>query len=330
LTTHITIQARPSPVMVQLQASDCRAESGEEVQIPVKVYTLNALDWESVTLQATYDTEKLTLVSVQQPTPAQHDACFTFKVLEPKSKYSHADILFSGSAKGTQGQRATVFPAHSRVLIKKKAEVLVPAVLSLAMEDGEATPATEITLPITATTVGDVQWATLTVEAVASGGAQVRSITPPTLETAGAVYVFIPEMSSSGEITITLTGSATSANGLPAEVIGATATLTVTVAEDPTIVPPWSAGDCDGDGRLTGNDYVVAFNTVKQFHANGHGKERPHTEEATRVHRALCAALGKPEEASLRLADVTNTFKKWLWERGVTDTNLGNGNGGKK
>ncbi|MBR6802845.1 MAG: hypothetical protein IKM62_03360 [Kiritimatiellae bacterium] len=329
LTTYITIQARPLPVVVQLQASDCRAESGEEVQIPVKVYTLNTLDWESATLQATYDTEKLTLVSVQQPTPAQHEARFTFKVLEPHDKYSHADIRFSGSAKGTQGQRATVFPAHSRVLIKK-AEVLVPAVLSLAMEDGEATPATEIVLPITATSVGDVQWATLTVEAVATGGAQVRSITPPTLETAGAVCVFIPEMSNSGEITVTLTGSATSANGLPAEVIGATATLTVTVAEDPTIVPPWSAGDCDGDGRLTGNDYVVAFNTVKEFHANGNGKECPHTEEATRVHRALCVALGKPEEASLRLADVTNTFKKWLWARGVTDTNLGNGNGGKK
>ena len=96
----------------------------------------------------------------------------------------------------------------------------------------------------------------------------------------------------------------------------------------PDVVKPWTNGDCDGDGRLTGRDYQVAFETVKCYHPHGGGKKAPqHTEEAWLIHRSLCQAIGKPPEADLELADVTNTYKKYLWERGVTDTNMGNPGG---
>ena len=100
---------------------------------------------------------------------------------------------------------------------------------------------------------------------------------------------------------------------------------------DPRRVPPWHAGDLDGDGYLTGNDYQIARNHMKAYHQTGNpNKDTPHdTDEARKVHASLLMVPGIEEPLSLR--DITVTYKKYLCDVcGVPPGELNMANNGEK
>ena len=325
LESTLTIQPILKPAIVMLSAKDCTAETEKTVTIPVNVSISAAIDWESLTLSAMYNGEKLQLITQTKPTEGTPVVNFTFKVLEQHGENLFAKVSFSGSATSANGLPAKVLFARSTILITDS-NPLKPAVVSLGLPDCEVKTERTETIALSVSVVGELDWATLRLSVSATNGVSATITKWPTASAEGEVRVTIPEMHGEDlSATVTVEGSAMSANGLVAEVMSTTATLTITDSNPPPPaidrVPPWTNGDCDGDGRLTSNDYQIAFRTVQRCHT---GKKEPHSEVDQRVHQAICDAIGKPKHADLKMSDVTNTYKKFLRDRGVTDLNNGN------
>ncbi|MGN0887082.1 MAG: hypothetical protein ACI4RT_08825 [Candidatus Spyradenecus sp.] len=306
ISTTLTIQARPVPAQVALAMADQEVETLATVEVPVEVTTSGDIDWASLTLTPIFDAAKLSLLSSTPPTRESPQALYTFRVLEQHGSDLFADLTVSGSATSANGLPAIVTSAACRLLITDS-DPLKPAVVSLTMQDGVAETEQTVEVAVQVSVVGEIDWSSLTL--TPSYDEAKLSLTRTTAATADSpqvVYTF-QVLEQHGEelfAEISVTGSATSANGLPATVIGAACRLTITDSHppvDPTVVPPWTNGDCDGDGQLSWADYEVVQQTVYTYHKPMKPKKhsaRPSNPAAVlpkdlKIHDSVCQALGR-------------------------------------
>ncbi|MGN1326110.1 MAG: cohesin domain-containing protein [Candidatus Spyradenecus sp.] len=348
-----TLSKQPDPVTVVLAAQDAVAEDGR-LTFTVTATPDGDLRWESFTVTPLYDSALLTLEEELPPTEATAGT-YTFALTPAGEAARSVEVTFMGAAYDVNDEAARVESVTCRVLIPSPDDdeegdeegqnrlgwrpIVSLNAYPQAAKPGEnsytVTEGGEVTLAVRVWRLGRLDWSSLEItphfdptelELLAKGNeplgdalsARERTFTFRVLAPAGWHR----------NLALRFTGTARGTNGTTAIVWPALVVLHVAERPHPDVVKPWTNGDCDGDGRLTGRDYQVAFETVKRYHPHGGGKKPPqHTEEAWLVHRSLCQAIGKPPEANLELADVTNTYKKYLWERGVTDTNMGNPGG---
>ncbi len=350
-----TLSKQADPVTVVLAAQDAVAEDGR-LTFTVTATPDGALNWESFTVTPVYDSTLLSLEEAYSPVEATAGS-YTFSLTPAGTAARSVEVTFIGTAYDANGEAARVESVTCRVLIpspddKEDGEAEGQnrpgwrPIVSLnaypkAAQPGEnaytVTEGGEVTLAVRIWRLGRLDWSSLEItprfdpselELLSTGNealgdalsARERTFTFRVLAPAGWHR----------NLALRFTGTARGTNGTTAIVWPTLVVLHVAERPHPDVVKPWTSGDCDGDGRLSGRDYQVAFETVKRYHPHGGGKKAPqHTEEAWRVHRSICQAIGKPPEADLELADVTNSYKKFLWERGVTDTNMGNPGGNK-
>ena len=337
---------QPDPAAVTLSAQDVTPGADGTATVTVQVSADENLDWATLSVTPSFDETLLTLRGATVATAAKPEASFTFAVTEAGRQAREAEVVFDGTAQGTDGTPALVSRTQCRVLIPAEEDgegdaeqgnrpgwrpLVALSAPNLAAEEGK-----EVTIPVVVTELGFLNWSTLTVTPVYDKAALTLVDSKVEVSELRREVWFTfrvepaPETGWHRDVPVRFEGEGQGYNGAEAIVRPAECILRVKGRPHPDVVVPWTNGDCDGDGRLTGNDYQVAFRTVQRCHPNGGNRKPQHTEEDWRVHRALCQAIGKPTDADLRLADVTNTYKKWLWARGVTDTNMGNGKGGKQ
>ncbi len=348
-----TLSKQPDPVTVVLAAQDAVAEDGR-LTFTVTATPDGDLRWESFTVTPLYDSDLLTLEEETPPTEATAGT-YTFALTPAGEAARSVEVTFMGAAYDVNDEAARVESVTCRVLIPSPDDdeegdeegqnrpgwrpIVSLNAYPQAAKPGEngytVTEGGEVTLAVRVWRLGRLDWSSLEIvphfdptelELLAKGNeplgdalsARERTFTFRVLAPAGWHR----------NLALRFTGTARGTNGTTAIVWPALVVLHVAERPHPDVVKPWTNGDCDGDGRLSGRDYQVAFETVKRYHPHGGGKKPPqHTEEAWLIHRSLCQAIGKPPEADLELADVTNTYKKYLWERGVIDTNMGNPGG---
>ncbi len=288
------------------------------------VVTEGELNWDSLELTATLAGEgKLTQTGPPtKPTAENPVATFTFNVPEQHNESGTflATITFSGTAMSANGLLPAQLTPTTSVVTLTDANPPVPAVVTLAAEGGSAMTESEVTLAVRVSTVGELDWGSLALTAtVEVGGLELRSQTVATAENPTATFTFwVPEQHGDDLFArLTFAGSATSANGLPAQVAPTTVTLALTDSnppKDPTEVPPWSSGDVDGDGKLTRADYETAREAILHYHRPTirpprHSSDPNATDN--KVHRSICQALGRGENGTLAVADIT-AFQRYL------------------
>ena len=337
---------QPDPAAVTLSAQDATLGADGTATVTVQVTADEKLDWGTLAVTPSFDEALLTLRGETAATAEKPEATFTFAVTEAGRQAREAEIVFDGAAEGTDDTPALVSRTQCRVLIPAEEDgegdeeqgnqpgwrpLVALSAPNLEAEEGE-----KVTIPVAVTELGFLDWSTLTVTPVYDKAALTHVASKVEVSESHREVWFTfrveaaPETGWHRDVTVRFEGTGRGYNGAEAIVRPAECVLRVKGRPHPDVVEPWTNGDCDGDGRLTGNDYQVAFRTVQRCHPNGGNRKPQHTEEDWRVHHALCQAIGKPTDADLRLPDVTNTYKKWLWARGVTDTNMGNGKGGKQ
>ena len=302
IETVFTVKSRPVPATVTLGMEDAEAATGETIRVPVTVTATTPIDWATLTLTPTFDAAKLRLVSREEATEAKPTLTLTFEVLEQHGDGLFATVTVSGTATGANGLPATVVPATATIRITDS-NPLRPAVVSLNAQGGNARTESEVTVSVRVGVTGELDWTSLTLKAEVEGLLELRRQTKPMAENPVATFTFwVPEQHGDNlSASITFSGSATSANGLPAEVGRTTVTLALTDSNpphDPTVVEPWTNGDVDGDGKLSWADYDKAGQALTQYHSI---RERPHSSdpeaEDNRIHRSIVEALtafGKP------------------------------------
>ena len=303
-------------------------ESSFAVAVEVAV-TEGELDWDSLELTATLAGEgKLTQAgNPTKPTAENPVATFTFDVPEQHNESGTflSTITFSGTAMSANGLLPAQLTPTTSVVTLTDANPPVPAKVTLSAEGGSAVTESEVTLAVRVSTVGELDWGTLALTAtVEVGGLELRSQTVATAENPTATFTFwVPEQHGDDLFArVTFAGSATSANGLPAQVAPTTVTLALTDSnppKDPTEVPPWSSGDVDGDGKLTWDDYATARAAIRKYHRPTirpprHSSDPNATDN--KVHRSICQALGRGENETLSIADIT-AFQRYLEGLGV-------------
>ena len=337
---------QPDPAAVTLSAQDATLGADGRATVTVEVAADERLDWATLEIAPTFDEAALTLVSATLATQAKPQATFVLAVTEAGREVREAEIAFAGTAQGTDGTPALVSRARCRVLIPDEEDEAGDAeqgnrpgwrpLVALSAPNREAEEGKTVTIPVIVTELGFLDWRTLAIAPVYDTSALTLTDSHVQVSELYREVWFTfrvkaaPETGWHRDVTVRFEGTGRGHNGAEAIVRPAECVIRVKGRPHPDVVRPWTNGDCDGDGRLTWNDYQVAFRTVQRCHPNGGNRRPTHTEADRRVHRALCQAIGKPADADLRLADVTNTYKKWLWARGVTDTNMGNGKGGRK
>ena len=319
IETTLTVQARPLPATVTLRMEDAQAKTGETVRVPVTIEAADPIDWATLTLTPAFDAGKLRLVSRTEATETEPTLTLTFEVLEQHGDNLFATVTVSGTATSANGLPATVLPATATIVITDSAP-LVPVVVTLAAEGGSAVTESEVTLAVRVSTVGELDWGSLALTAtVEVGGLELRSQTVATAENPTATFTFwVPEQHGDDLFArVTFAGSATSANGLPAQVAPTTVTLALTDSnppKDPTEVPPWSSGDVDGDGKLTRADYETAREAILHYHRSTIRPPRHSSDPNAidnKIHRSICQALGRGENGTLAVADIT-AFQRYL------------------
>ncbi len=337
---------QPEPAAVTLSAQDVTLGADGTATVTVQVRADEKLDWGTLAVTPSFDETLLTLRGATAATAAKPEATFTFAVTEAGRQAREAEVVFDGTAQGTDRTPALVSRTQCRVLIPAEEDGEGDAeqgnrpgwrpLVALSAPNLEVEEGGTVTIPVAVTELGFLDWGTLTVTPVYDEEALTLVASKVEVSELRREVWFTfrveaaPETGWHRDVPVRFEGQGQGYNGAEAIVRPAECVLRVKGRPHPDVVVPWTNGDCDGDGRLTGNDYQVAFRTVQRCHPNGGNRKPQHTEADWRVHRALCQAIGKPTDADLRLPDVTNTYKKWLWARGVTDTNMGNGKGGKQ
>jgi hypothetical protein len=179
-----------------------------------------------------------------------------------------------------------------------------PCLVSLSVPNRAVETEQTVELPLSIETVGELAWDTLSLTLSATNGVIATIKQMPTATADGVIQVDIPEMHGENlSAMLTLSGSAISANGLPAEVISTTATLTIIVPTPSNAVPPWTNGDCNGDGLVTWDDYDCAMNALMTYHRPVRPTKHTADGEDVKIHNSICSALGYSAGASLTLAD---------------------------
>ncbi len=289
------------------------------------------VDWKTLELTHFHDVAVLAYGSMTVESTTPYVVVYTFKMLQAELSGRTATVQFSGEALDVAGHAVEIPDLYVNIPLlepKERAVVTLNAKGALAQENQE------VTVRVFVTVTGKILWDTLVL--TPTYDETKLKLLPDRTEMNATTSIVnfrftvksLPDASEgwSRTLPVSFTGTATSASGIAATVEPTSCEILVEGRPNPLVVPAWTMGDCDGDGRLTWHDYLVARTTVALYHK--HKKSPPHTETAWRIHRSICMALGKPKDAPLSTADIANSFKKYLWERGVRDTNMGNG--GKK
>ena len=234
IETVFTVKSRPVPATVTLGMEDAEAATGETIRVPVTVTATTPIDWATLTLTPTFDAAKLRLVSREEATEAKPTLTLTFEVLEQHGDDLFATVTVNGTATSANGLPATVIPATATIRITDS-NPPVPAVVTLTMDDTQATTLSEVTLEVRVQTVGELDWATLTLTPTFDAS-KLRLVTqtPATAEKpATLTFEVLEQHGDNLSATVTVSGTATSANGLPATIIPATATIAITDSNPP-------------------------------------------------------------------------------------------------
>ena len=312
VTCRVLIADNPQePAVVSLSLPNQTVDTLSRVSLTVEATAVGEVEWDTLALHAQWDASKLDLVS-------QEGRTFVFDVKDVHEDLS-TTMTITGTATSTNGLPAIVQPATC-TLTFIDTNPPVPAVVTLAAEGGSAMTESEVTLAVRVGTVGELDWGSLALTAtVEAGGLELRSQTAATVENPTATFTFwVPEQHGDDLFArVTFTGSATSANGLPAQVAPTTVTLALTDSnppKDPTEVPPWSSGDVDGDGKLTWDDYATARAAILKYHRPTIRPPRHSSDPNAidnKIHRSICQALGRGENGTLSIADIT-AFQRYL------------------
>lgn len=334
------------------------------------VSTSGAMDWATLTVSADFDPALLALVSAPDIHGAAiHD--YRFKVLTRTNEAQVAEVTFSAAAKGTNGLAAEVSPTTARVVIAPKASTAgTPSLILLKVVGAEGDglirddddDEDEFDVKIGGTVIVKVRatakgtetfdWERFSLSAAWKPKGGVEMLRTEHLRTEGngttafyAVTFKVLEPVYKGDrhddddddwddrweddIDIVFTGAVADAPDI--KVKEAECEFEIEGRLDPRRVPPWHAGDLDGDGYLTGNDYQIARNHMKAYHQTGNAKkDKPHdSDEARKVHASLLMVPGITDPLTLK--DVTVTYKKYLCNVcGVPPGELNMGNKGGK
>ena len=311
-TLTITDSNPLKPTVVSLSLPNQAVETERTVTLPLTATTVGDLNWATLQLTATA-TNGITVTSLVPPT-ANNEGSIMLSIPEMHGENLTATVTVSGSATSANGLPAEVI-ATTATLTITDSNPLKPSIVSLSIPNQVVETEQVVTLPLTATTIGDLNWATLQLTATATNGIATTSLVPPTANNEGSITLSIPEMHGENLTAIvTVSGSATSANGLPAEVIATTATLTILIPEPPAnAVPEWTNGDCNGDGFVTLADLDIARAAFMSYHSPM-GKLSQHSAngEDMKIHNSICAALGKPKNATLTMSTDFPLFIKYV------------------
>ncbi len=369
LSTAVSLTAPPTPPEVTLRSKDVEASSAETVEVPLSVSVkagTAALDWATLTVTPTYDAALLELVSAPTFTAAAPTGNYVFRVLRRTAEAQVAEIRFDGYARSVEGLAAEINAALGRVIVP--AQESGPALVYLKVVGnvgGESDDDDEDEYELDVL-VGET--VTFYVKAIAKGPLDWDSLTltptwkpQPSLRQEGDIawvnrkgqnerahaseatpyarVTFVVQEPPRGhddddwddDIDLRLTGTAKSMGGAEAKVRGCVCELEIEGRLDPTHVPPWTNGDCDGDGRLTGKDYQIAFRLSQEYHQTGNPKkDKPHSADGADA-KAHASLLMVPSlDDPLRHADIPTVYKRYLLARGVPKKELNMGNGGKQ
>ncbi len=234
VSTILTVKERATPAVVTLKLQDQTVKTGDEVSIPVEIATTQPINWDSLTLAAQFDTTKLAQVGgIAPPTAANPRTALTFKVLEQHGENLFAEVTLSGAAVSANGLNAVVHPATCRLIITDS-NPPVPAQVTLDIANVSAETLAVVDVPVTVETDAAIDWSSvrLTAQVDATKLEQV-DYTAPTAANPTAVFRFKVFAQRGVDLfaDVTVSGSATSANGLPANVAGATGRITITDSE---------------------------------------------------------------------------------------------------
>ncbi len=234
VSTILTVKERATPAVVTLKLQDQTAKTGDEVSIPVEIATTQPIKWETLTLAAQFDETKLEQVGgIVPPTAANPRTTLRFKVLEQHGDNLFAEVTLSGAAVSANGLSAVVPPATCRLIITDS-NPPVPAQVTLGVANVSAETLAIVDVPVTIETDAAIDWSSvhLTAQVDAAKLEQV-DYTAPTAANPTAVFRFkvLAQRGVDLFADVMVSGSATSANGLPANVAGATGRITITDGE---------------------------------------------------------------------------------------------------
>ena len=260
IETRLTVIAPPVPARVTLAMEDAEAKTGERIRVPVAVTADTPIVWDTLTLTPAYDAAKLRLVSRKEATEDSPTLTLTFEVLEQHGDDLFATVTVDGTATGANGLPATVVPATATIAIEDS-NPPVPAVVTLTAADVQAATLSEVTVEVCVQTVGELDWNTLTLSPIFDA-AKLRLVTqtPASAETpATFTFEVLEQHGDNLFATVTVDGTATSANGLPATVIPATATIAIEDSNPPRpAIVTLSAADVSAEVGGTVTIPVVA------------------------------------------------------------------------
>ncbi len=321
VATKIAVSERAQPAVVTFKMSDASAETGETVTIPVEVATTRPLDWDSLELSVAFDDAKLALVNGPLvPTDATSKTELVFRVLEQHGDDLFADVTLSGSATSSNGLAAAIHPSTCRILITDSdppvVEPVLPAQVTLRTENLEAKTEKPATLVVKVTTVGEIDWETLVLTPTYDAAALALASATKDSQKSQVVFVFeVREQHGDNLSTeIKVTGTATSANGLAAEIHGASCTLTIVDSnppKDPVKVIPWKNGNCNNDHVLDRDDYEAGKRVIMKYDgvlaSKGNGIDH-------RIYRSVQEALGLGKKDVLFMGKHLPLFRQYIAE----------------
>lgn len=304
---------KPSSVALSLPAS-VAVSANTSFTVRADLAPSGEITWTSVSLTPAFDSGKLSFVSATTPSASAPYVDLTFRVAALTGEDHATTLSVTGTATSANGPPATVGEASTRLNIS----TLKPAKVSLTMQDGVAETEQTVEVAVQVSVVGEIVWSSLTLTpSYDETKLSLTGTTTATAEVPQVTYTF-QVLEQHGEelfADLSVTGVATSRNGLAAEVVGTTCRLTITDSHppvDPTVVPPWTNGDCDGDGQLSWADYDVVQRTVYTYHKPMKPKKhsaRPSNPaeelpEDLKIHDSVCQALGRTS-GELSLGDIS-------------------------
>lgn len=358
LITKVTLKEPPTPAVVTLRSAEVTAgEKVDTVEAPLTLETTAELKWEALSLTPTYDAALLELVSAPE-IAGTGTHTYTFRVLKRTNETQVAEVRFTGSVQGSNGLAAEVKPATGRVIIPAKkpsgsAFIYLKTVTARGPgvkpdddddeDEFDVKVGSQATVYVKATAKGaeSFNWGALKLTASWKPRASLEQVGECQLlkeyssdTVAYFSFTFLVKTPPredddddwEDDINIVFTGTAPNAKVRPAE-----CEFEIEGRLDPSFVPPWTNGDVDGDGRLTGNDCQIAFRLSQEYHKTGKpNKDKPHSANGNdrRAHNSLLMAPGIDDP--MRHNDIPTTYARYPLSRGVPKKEINMGNGGKK
>ena len=323
---------------IRLSADDAVVKTETEVTVPVRLNVLGNINWDTVKVDAAYDTAKLEPIVVPdavKPTAENSVVLFRFNVKELHEDLSTV-LTFTATAKAASGDKPVKVTSCRCMLTLIDSNPIPVAPLSLVVKSIRWVPEDDddddddLNVRITVGFEGDtttLNWADVRITPTYNRHLlEKERFIQPTTTNHDATFEFEPEDDLEERVATTVTFSAkvSDTNGNAVEVLPVACTLTLEEMDDDDHddedrVKAWTNGDCDGDGKLTSHDYKVAWEMVVRYHRTHHPKVHSTDKHAVdvKVHRSICQALGRKHDAALKIFDIPTRFKRYLWKHGV-------------